>query len=397
LSAGPLKGITVVELGSAIAAPMCGMLLGDMGAEVIKIESPGKGDESRHWGELVQGQSPFFLQYNRNKRSLTLNLRTAAGRAILLKLLAGADVLLENFRPGTMAKMGASYEQVSVMNPRLIYCSISGFGQTGPYSRLGGYDAIIQAMSGVMSVNGEPGGTPLRVGLPITDILAAQSAAYAVALAIVARERTGRGQELDVSLFESGLTAVAQWVTISKLTGKPTRRFGNKYPILAPYEPFPTKDQPIMVAVANEALWRTFCRTIGREELVEDPRFRTNALRTIPENRESLAREVEATFRDRTAGEWIEALWGAGVPAGPINGVEYLPKDPQLVARGAFATVSNPVVGDVDIVAAMPKLSGTPGGVHRPPPTLGQHSSELLAELGLSAEEIARLRSENVV
>jgi crotonobetainyl-CoA:carnitine CoA-transferase CaiB-like acyl-CoA transferase len=178
------------------------MLLGDMGADVIKVESPGKGDDSRHWGESVQGQSPVFLQYNRNKRSLTLNLRSAEGRAILLKLLERADVLLENFRPGTMEKMGVSYERAAAANPRLIYCSVSGFGQTGPYSRLGGYDAIIQAMSGVMSVNGEQGSPPLRVGLPITDILAAQSAAYAVALAIVARERTGEGQKVDVSLFE---------------------------------------------------------------------------------------------------------------------------------------------------------------------------------------------------
>ncbi len=397
LNSGPLRDIKVVELGTAIAGPMCGMLLGDMGAEVIKIESPRKGDDSRHWGQTVQGESPYFIQYNRNKRSVALNIKSDEGRNILMKLMKESDVLIENFRPRTMEKLGLSYEKVSKVNPRLVYCSVSGFGQSGPYSELGGYDAIMQGMSGLMAVTGEEGGPPLRVGAPITDILAALYSAFAVSLAIIARERTGKGQWIDVSLFESGLSAVAQWITISALTGKPVRRFGNRYPLLAPYETFSTKDLPIVVGVGNEETWKRFCTAIQREELTNDSRFKTNANRIAPENRTALSKILQSIFLTKSARHWIDLLWGADIPSGTINSIEDLAKDSHLRSRGAFASVKHRSLGEISIVTSMPKLLDTPGSVRLPPPTLGEHTKEVLRELGFPNGEISALKSKGII
>jgi crotonobetainyl-CoA:carnitine CoA-transferase CaiB-like acyl-CoA transferase len=397
MNRGPLDGVKVVELGNAIGGPMCSMLLGDMGAEVIKVEPPNKGDDSRYYGSQVKGESPYFLQYNRNKKSITLNLKHEDGRRILSKLVERSDILVENFRPGTLERLGFSFEKTRTINPGIIYCSVSGFGQTGPYSDLKGYDPVIQAMSGIMQLTGEENGPPLRVGLPVTDIMAALYSAFSVVAALFSRERTGKGQRIDVSLFESGIAAVAQWITISSLTGKPARRFGNRYPLLAPYEPFETRDSPILVAVGNEELWVSFCKAIGREELTTDGRFRSNAERIIPENRAALNDLIEGALQEKTAGEWLEILWKAGIPCGRINEIESLAGDPHLGSRGVFTSVEHPSLGKLGIVAPMPKLSETPGSVRLAPPTLGQHTSEILLQLGFSSSEIAEFRRNGAV
>ncbi|TLX97508.1 MAG: CoA transferase [Thaumarchaeota archaeon] len=397
LKSGPLEGIRVLELGTAVAGPLCAALLGDMGADVIKIEAPDHGDDSRRWGTTVKGESPYFVQYNRDKRSIALDIRREEGRAILLKLVRRSDVLIENFRAGTMKRLGLSYPLLRRLNRKIVYCSVSGFGQTGPYSRLGGYDAIIQALSGLMSVTGEANGPPLRVGVPITDILAALYAAFSVTLALLARHRTKSGQLIDVSLFESGVSAVSQWITISNLTGATVRRFGNSYPLLAPYELFQTKDRPIVVAVGNDELWAKLCRIIEREDLVSDPRFRSNPDRIIPANREILTGILQQALIKRPSDSWVIALRDVGIPAGVINSVEDVAHDPQLRARGDFAEVNHSMLGKVEIVAALPKFSDTSGRIRLPSPLLGEHTDEVLRELGLSRREILGLRKSGII
>ncbi len=394
---GPLSGIKVVELGSAIAAPLSSSLLGDMGADVVKVEPPGRGDDARRWGEKVRGESPYFLQYNRNKRSITLDIREQVGRKVLLRLIKRSDVLIENFRPGTMKRLSLSYSSVRRSNPRLVYCSVSGFGQTGPYRHQGGYDAIIQAVSGLMSVTGEENGSPMRVGVPIIDILAALYAAYAIGLALLRRERTGVGENIDVSLFESGVSAVAQWISISSLTRKPTRRFGNRYPLLAPYELFETKDRPIVVAVGNDELWARLCKVIGREELIGDPRFRTNTERIAPENRASLTNMLQEIFRTGGAGDWEKMMKKSGIPVGIINTVDDLIQDPQLVARRAFAPMRHSSLGKVSLFMGLPRLSGTSAKIRRASPLLGEHTTEILRELGYSKKQILKMQREHVI
>lgn len=393
----PLNNIRVIEIGNAIAGPLCCTLLGDMGADVIKVEIPGRGDDARKWGELVSGESPYFIQYNRNKKSITLDIKKEEGKRILLMLLDKCDVIVENFRPGTMDRLGLSYKSIRRRNPRIVYCSISGFGQYGPYHKLGGYDAIIQAMSGLMAVNGEEGMPPLRVGVPITDIIAALYAAYSVTLALLVRERTGKGQHIDVSLYESGICAVAQWITIHSLTKKSIVRFGNRYPLLAPYELFQTKDEPLVIAIGNEEQWKELCTIIGREELVDDPRFRTNSERIKEENRKQLIELISSALKERGVSDWLKLLWEKGIPAGKVNKIEELREDKHLRERGVFVNVKHPVLGYIEIVAPIPKLSETPGSVRMPAPILGEHTEQVLLELGISREEIDELRRRNVI
>lgn len=394
---GPLTGVKVVELGSAVAGPLCGALLGDMGADVVKLEPPGRGDDARRWGNQVKGESPYFLQYNRNKRSITLDIRTRKGRAVLLKLLRKSDVLVENFRPGTLKRLSLSYATVSKVNPRLVYCSVSGFGQTGPYSGRGGYDSIVQALCGLMSITGEEEGAPMRVGVPITDILAALYASFSVALALLHRRKTGRGEHIDVSLYESGVSAVAQWLSISRLTGERTRRFGNRYPLLAPYELFETADRPMVVAVGNDEIWTRLCRLLGKEELISDPHFRTNPDRIKPENRRVLTRILQNAFKARAAAEWERVLSRDGIPVGVISGIEDLLNEPQLATRKAFATMSHSVLGNVTVFLGLPKFSTFTPSVRRPTPTLGEHTDEVLSELGYSKRQILEMRRDKVL
>jgi len=368
-----------------------------MGAEVVKVEPPGRGDDSRRWGEQVQGESPYFIQYNRNKRSITLDVKREEGRKVFSKLVTKADVLVENFRPGTLGRLGFPYSKLKRLNRRLVYCSVSGFGRSGPYRNLGGYDATVQAISGLMDVTGAEDGPPLRVGVPITDIVAALYAAFSVAVALDSRNRSGRGQAIDVSLFEAGVFAVAQWITINSLTGKPVSRFGNRYPLLAPYELFDAADRPFVLAVGNDQLWLKLCGLIGRRDLVDDPRFRTNIERIRPENRSALNLMLEEVFREKTASEWVELLWREGIPAGRISRIAELALDPQLKSRHAFAAVRHSKLGRIRVVAAHPKLSLTPASVRRAPPLLGEHTDEVLAELGYSENQVAALRNKGVV
>lgn len=345
----------------------------------------------------MKGESPYFLQYNRNKRSLTLDVREQSGRRALLKLIRRSDVLVENFRPGTMKKLSLSYSSVHRANPRLVYCSVSGFGQTGPYRNQGGYDAIIQAVSGLMSITGEENGSPMRVGVPITDILAALYAAYAVGLALLRRERTGVGEYIDVSLFESGVSAIAQWISISSLTRKPTKRFGNRYPLLAPYELFETKDRAIVVAVGNDELWARLCNLIGRGDLVNDPRFKTNNERIALENRNALTEILQGIFRTGSAADWQNMLKKSGIPVGIINSVDDLIRDPQLIARRAFAPMRHSSLGKVSLFMGLPRFSGTPAKIRRASPLLGEHTAEILTELGYSKKQILRMQQGHVI
>ena len=391
MARGALSGVRVIELGTAIAAPMCGMLLGEMGAEVIKIETPGRGDDARNWGDKVGGESLYFFHYNKNKKSCALNLKDERGREALKRLVARSDVLIENFRPGVMDRLGLSYEKLREVNPRLVYCSVSGFGQWGPYSQLGGYDVIIQGMSGLMSITGEPDGEPLRVGLPITDILAALYAAYSVALTLFWREKTGEGQRIDISLFEAAVGAMGQWISIYSGTGRVPKRFGNRYPLISPYEPIKTRDGYVIVAIGNEDLWRRFCKLIGREDLASDPRFATNQDRIKPENRSALLEILYSVMSGRDSRDWLKELWREGIPAGPINTVDKLLEDEHLRERGMFVNISHPTIGNITAVNVVPKLSAAGGSVKAPSPLLGQHTREVLKLAGYSDAEIDEL------
>jgi CoA:oxalate CoA-transferase len=394
---GPLHGLQVLEMGSAVTGPLCCSLLGDMGAEVVKVEMPGRGDDSRLWGEQVKGESPYFIQYNRNKRGVTLNIKSKGGKEVLTKLIRKSDVLVENFRPGTLARLGFPYSLLRQLNPGLIYCAISGFGSSGPYKEFGGYDALIQGMSGVMDVTGEEDGPPLRVGFPVTDIVAALYAAFSVVAAIHSRGTSKKGQMIDASLFEAGVSSVAQWMTINSLTGKKVKRFGNKYPLLAPYEVFDAADRPFVLAVGNDQMWSKLCGLIGRNELVSDPRFRTNPDRIKPENRKAIRQLLDNVFKTRSASVWVGLLRKEGIPAGLISKIEELGNDPQLRARNALVSVTHSKLGNIQVVAALPKLSATPASVRRAAPVLGEHTDQVLVELGYSKKQIVSMRSKGVI
>jgi len=393
----PLRGVRVLEFGSAITAPMCCMLLSEMGAEVIKIEPPGRGDDSRSWGVKKNGESPYFAHYNKNKKSLALNLKAHEGLEIALKLAEKSDVVVENFRPGVMHRLGLGYEVVKQLNPRVVYCSISGFGQTGPYRDLGGYDAIIQGMCGLMSVTGEPDGEPMRVGVPITDVVTALYAAYSILLALLWRERTGEGQFIDISLYEAGVSLMGQWISIYSATGHLPTRFGNKYPLLAPYEPIKTKDGYVILGIGNDELWRKFCKIINREDLAYNSKYRTNQDRIKPENREELINTLSEIMSRRTTDEWIEILWRNGIPAGPINTIDKILKDPHLNERMFFVKMSHPIMGELTTLNPVPKFEKFTGGVRSNAPLLGEHSVEILKTLGYSYDEIENFIAKGVI
>ncbi len=394
---GPLSGIRVVEVGNAVAGPLCTALLGDLGAEVIKIEQPRKGDDSRRWGEQVKGESPYFIYYNRNKMSLTIDLKKKEGLALMERLLSRADVFVENLRPGVAERLGLSYKRLKKLNSSIVYCSVSGFGQSGPYRDLGGYDAIVQAMCGVMAVTGEKDGPPLRVGFPVTDIAAAMFASISILSALFYRERTGRGQYIDVSLFESGVSLVGQWITINMLTGNRIERFGNSYPLLSPYEVYKAKDREIVIAVGNDELWSKLCLSLGRKDLVEDRRFRTNLDRIKEENRKELNLILQQEIAKREASYWVSLLSKEGIPCSLINSIEELPGDSQLNARNVFRKVKHKSLGLIPYVFPLPKMSATPPDLRLPAPALGEHTYDLLEQLGLSKKEIDHLIKRKVI
>jgi crotonobetainyl-CoA:carnitine CoA-transferase CaiB-like acyl-CoA transferase len=393
----PLSGIRVLDLTRILAGPYCTMALADAGADVIKVEEPGKGDDTRGWGPpFVAGESCYFLAVNRGKRSLTLNLKHARGRELLGELAAQSDVLVENFRPGTLDRMGFSCEACRARNPRLVYASISGYGRDGPLGGRPGYDAVIQGEAGLMSVTGEPGGSPLKVGASLVDVLAGMNATQGILLALLRRQRTGQGGRVDVSLLESALPPLAYHNTTWLLAGEVPRRLGNRHPSLAPYETFEAADGHLIVGVGSEALWRAFCEAAGRKDLLADTRFSSNALRVS--NYEALRAELAPLLRSRPAGEWLRRLEEAGVPCGRVRSVAEALDGGQVEARGLLLDVEHPKLGRRRFVGSPIELEGAGRGSLRPPPLLGQHTEEVLAErLGLGGEALAALKAGGVV
>ena len=393
----PLDGLLVLDFTRVLSGPYCTMLLADMGARVIKIEQPGRGDDTRAWGPPFVGEeSAYFLSINRNKESLTLDLKHPASRRIVDALVDRADVLVENFRPGTMDRLGLGYAALSERHPRLVYCAISGFGQTGPRRSEAGYDAVMQAEGGLMSITGDPGGPPFRLGVAISDIVSGMFAAQGVALALLARERTGRGQLVDVGMLDATAALLTYQAAARFATGEPPPRLGNRHPTIVPYETFAASDGDLVLAVGNDEQWRRFCRAADLGELASDARFATNRLRV--EHYGALRPVIAGRLRTRTRQAWLETLRAAGVPCGAVRDVGETLDDPQLADRGMVAPVDHATVGRVNVLGVPIKLSATPGGVRTAPPTLGQHTEAILrGDVGLSEKEIAELRTARAV
>ena len=378
-----LDGLRVLELTQVMAGPFCGQVLGDMGADVVKIEPP-EGDSTRQ----ALGTAAF-LAVNRNKRSVALDLKAEAHQPVLHRLARDADVVLENYRPGVAARLGAGWETLSALNPRLVYASVSGFGQTGPYAQRPGYDLIAQGLSGVMSVTGEPDGDPVKCGIPIGDLSAGLFCAVAILSAVHARERTGRGQRIDTSLFEGAL-ALSIWETAELWgTGRVPQPLGSAHRLTAPYQALRTRDGHVTVGANNQKLWQKLCEAIGRPELVDDPRFAGNDDRMA--NRRELVRELESGLAARSTDEWVAALVDAGVPCGPIHDYRQVFEDPHTQAREMEVRLQHPEEGEIRALGIPVKLSDTPGAIRRPAPLLGEHTAEVLREAGLTDEEIAAL------
>jgi formyl-CoA transferase/CoA:oxalate CoA-transferase len=393
---GSLAGIRVLDLTRALSGPFAAMILGDLGADVIKVEDVWHGDDTRRWGPPFQGDdASYFLSVNRNKRGLSINMKTDEGREIMQRLATGSDILIENFRPGTAARLGLGYAELSAASPRLIYASISGFGQTGPSSGLPGYDALAQAMSGVMSVTGDPDGMPVRVGVSSADLGAGMFVVIGILAALHSRETTGRGQQVDISLLDGQISWLTYVAGSYFATGETPRRYGSAHPSVVPYQALRTADLPLMVAVGSDSLWRRFADVLGLGELRDDPRYATNPERV--RNRDTLIPLLEEALVAGTSAEWADLLNEAGVPAGPVNTVPAALDNPQVAAREMVVEVDHPSAGRLKMLGSPLKLSEQPPTVRRPPPTLGQDTDEVLAEAGLSSAQITKLREAGVV
>lgn len=410
---GALSHLKVLDLSRVLAGPWCTQMLADLGADVVKVERPGEGDDTRHWGppflQDAQGQrtdqASYYTCCNRNKRSLTLDLSDARAQAILRRMAAQSDVLVENFKVGGLVQYGLDYPTLSRINPRLIYCSVTGFGQDGPYAQRAGYDLMIQAMSGMMSItgraDGEPGGGPMRVGVALTDLFTGVYAASAILAAIEVRHRTGRGQHIDMALLDVGMAVLANQASGYLNTGRVPQRQGNSHPSLAPYQDFPTRDGAMLLAIGNDGQFSRFCHAAGHPEWAADPRFAGMAGRVT--HRAQLIPLLESATRERSTAEWIELLGDKAVPCGPINDIGRAFADPQVVARGlavrqprAAHIVARDGIEAIHGVASPLRLQDNPAVLRRPPPALGEHTDEVLAELGLDPAEIAVLRADGV-
>jgi len=385
----PLQNIRVLDLSRVLAGPYCTMVLGDLGAEVIKVEPP-EGDETRGWGPpFAGGESAYYLCVNRNKRGMVVNLKTDEGRAILRDLATQSDVLVENFRPGTLKKFGLDFETLHGLNPRLVYCSISGFGQTGPLKDLPGYDFMIQAMGGIMSITGEPEGEPMKVGVAVADLFAGQNAVIAILAALQARAISGEGQYLDIALFDSQLGWLANVASNFLISGKTPKRYGNAHANIVPYQSFQARDGWFVVAVGNDRQFEALCRVIGQPELAVDERFAANSERV--RNREILIPALKPIFMEKTVDEWL-ALIGEQFPCGPINTFEQVFAMPHVREREMLVEMEHPTIGALPLVGSPLKMGGTPVGYRLPPPLMGQHTQIILRELlGYSEQKVTDL------
>jgi len=393
---GALHGIKVVELAQIMAGPTCGMMLADLGADVIKVEKLPGGDDTRSYSEpSINGESAAFMILNRNKRGIAVNLKTRGGLEVVKRLLADADVVTENYRKGTLDKLGLGYDVLRELNPRLIYCAVSGWGRTGPYADKGGFDLIAQGFAGIMSITGEPGGPPAKSGTSIADINAGILAALGVVSALVSRATTGRGQMVETSLMEAAVQQTYWQSAIFFATGHNAGPTGSAHILTAPYQAFPTRDGWINVGGANQANWERLVKVIGRPELADDPRFKTNTLRM--RHLAELTPLLADKLRERPSAEWIPAFEAAGVPVGPVNRIGDMLADPQVAAREMVIEVDHARAGRTRALGTPIKFSETPGDLTRPAPLLGQHSREVLDQLGYSAAEIEALQRDGAV
>lgn len=392
----PLQGITVLDLTKVLAGPFCCLQLADFGATVIKIEPPGQGDDARHIGPLVKGESTYFISVNRNKKSVTLNLKNSRGVEIFKDLVKKADVLVENFRPGTMDKMGLGYTEISRINPRLIYASGSGFGQTGPHSRKPAYDAIVQSLGGIMSVTGHPESGPTRVGVSIGDLAAGLYLAQGILLALLSREKTGLGQQVDVAMLDCQVALLENHISRHLVAGQTPGPIGNRHASIAPFGSFATSDGLITIAAGNNKLWAQLCEVLGRPGLAADPRFADNVDRVA--HHEEMEREMVEALKVKTSAQWAEILDGAGIPCAPIQTVDQVVSHPQVLAREMIVDQVHPVLGSVQVAGIPVKMSGTPGSIQSSAPLLGQHTIEVLKEfMGFNDLTIESLKKDGVI
>jgi CoA:oxalate CoA-transferase len=388
---GALTGLKVLDFTRVLAGPYCTMMLADMGAEVVKVEAIETGDDSRQFGPYINGESAYFMSVNRNKKSMTMNLKKPESIALIKQMVGKVDVLVENFKPGTMEKLGIGYEVLREINPKLIYAAASGFGHTGPYSPRPAYDAVVQAMGGLMSITGPDGGEPTRVGTSIADITAGLFCAIGVLAAVCHLKDTGIGQKIDVAMLDCQLAILENAIARYMVTGVSPKPQGNRHPSIVPFETFDTADGVIMISVGNDNLWAKFCRAIGKEEYIDDERFDRNPKRF--DNYKILRPLMAEVLMTKTTAQWQKIFDGIGVPNGPVNSIEMAVNDPQVIAREMIVEVDHPVAGMTKVPGIAIKMSETPGSIAAPAPVLGQHTGEILAGLlGKSQSEIAHLR-----
>ena len=393
-----LENICVIDLTRVLAGPYCTMMLGDLGADIIKIEVPGRGDDTRHWGPPFTkgGESAYYLSANRNKRSMTLNLKSEEGLEILKKLIAKGDVLVDNFKTGTLSRWGLDYETLQEIRPGLIYCTVTGYGYTGPYSSRPGYDLIVQATGGFMSITGPENGDPSRAGVAIADISTGMFAANAILAALYSREQTGKGQRIDMSLLDSQVALLSYAATNYFVSGSITNRLGNAHPNIVPYQSFKARDMHFVLAVGNDKQWEIFCKSINKPEWIDDEKYSTNALRVS--NRKQLIDQLSKLFATQNAGYWLEIFDKVGLPSGPINELDQVFENEQIKSREMQIELPHSIDNKVTLLNSPIKIPTSPTKTHKAPPTLGEHTEEILKEkIGLDQDTVARLRDEGIL